>query len=259
MECNALPTLIHMLRAEDAGIHYEAVGVIGNLVHSSQASILTNLCSLLYLYCLKKSNQISLRRNLSSAGKGCMPCSPHSKVFCPSISILEPLVFNLNLLRSLAPLYLVLFGESFTAVQSGLEDLLLTYSTSSGRFWMREPYNLSSASSVPNAMSLRGKLLYYWVNSRQLSRTTRPRLFRGGQPPLSLKCCVQTTSSSRRWQPLLWGGWRRTRTTRPASSRSALIEKIPSTRPSTCVPFCAEWLVFPSHTSGALHAHMCGT
>jgi len=36
VECLALPTLIHMLRAEDSGIHYEAVGVIGNLVHSSQ-------------------------------------------------------------------------------------------------------------------------------------------------------------------------------------------------------------------------------
>lgn len=36
VECGALPTLIHMLRAEDSGIHYEAVGVIGNLVHSSQ-------------------------------------------------------------------------------------------------------------------------------------------------------------------------------------------------------------------------------
>ncbi len=36
VECGALPTLIHMLRAEDLGIHYEAVGVIGNLVHSSQ-------------------------------------------------------------------------------------------------------------------------------------------------------------------------------------------------------------------------------
>jgi hypothetical protein len=35
VECGALPTLIQMLRAEDAGIHYEAVGVIGNLVHSS--------------------------------------------------------------------------------------------------------------------------------------------------------------------------------------------------------------------------------
>ncbi len=35
VENGALPTLIHMLRAEDAGIHYEAVGVIGNLVHSS--------------------------------------------------------------------------------------------------------------------------------------------------------------------------------------------------------------------------------
>ncbi len=35
VECGALPTLIQMLQAEDAGIHYEAVGVIGNLVHSS--------------------------------------------------------------------------------------------------------------------------------------------------------------------------------------------------------------------------------
>ncbi|PPD74570.1 hypothetical protein GOBAR_DD28503 [Gossypium barbadense] len=35
VECNALPTLILMLRSEDAAIHYEAVGVIGNLVHSS--------------------------------------------------------------------------------------------------------------------------------------------------------------------------------------------------------------------------------
>ena len=32
----ALPTLIQMLRSDDVGIHYEAVGVIGNLVHSSQ-------------------------------------------------------------------------------------------------------------------------------------------------------------------------------------------------------------------------------
>ena len=36
VECRALSTLIHMLRAEDSLIHYEAVGVIGNLVHSSQ-------------------------------------------------------------------------------------------------------------------------------------------------------------------------------------------------------------------------------
>ncbi|CAI0466232.1 unnamed protein product [Linum tenue] len=35
VECSALPTLILMLRSEDAAIHYEAVGVIGNLVHSS--------------------------------------------------------------------------------------------------------------------------------------------------------------------------------------------------------------------------------
>jgi Armadillo/beta-catenin-like repeat len=36
VECQALPTLIQMLRSDDVGIHYEAVGVIGNLVHSSQ-------------------------------------------------------------------------------------------------------------------------------------------------------------------------------------------------------------------------------
>lgn len=36
VECGALPILIQMLRAEDVGVHYEAVGVIGNLVHSSQ-------------------------------------------------------------------------------------------------------------------------------------------------------------------------------------------------------------------------------
>ncbi|CAL5376904.1 unnamed protein product [Camellia sinensis] len=35
VECNALHTLILLLRSEDAAIHYEAVGVIGNLVHSS--------------------------------------------------------------------------------------------------------------------------------------------------------------------------------------------------------------------------------
>lgn len=27
---------MQMLRSEDAGVHYEAVGVLGNLVHSSQ-------------------------------------------------------------------------------------------------------------------------------------------------------------------------------------------------------------------------------
>ncbi|KAF8388036.1 hypothetical protein HHK36_026702 [Tetracentron sinense] len=35
VQCNALPTLILMLQFEDSAIHYEAVGVIGNLVHSS--------------------------------------------------------------------------------------------------------------------------------------------------------------------------------------------------------------------------------
>ncbi len=37
VEAGALPTLIQMLRSEDTGVHYEAVGVIGNLVHSSPA------------------------------------------------------------------------------------------------------------------------------------------------------------------------------------------------------------------------------
>eukprot|EP00798_Chlamydomonas_sp_ICE-L_P023164 gene23164-30372_t len=37
VECGALPLLIQqMLRSEDTGVHYEAVGVIGNLVHSSK-------------------------------------------------------------------------------------------------------------------------------------------------------------------------------------------------------------------------------
>ncbi|XP_058748626.1 ARM REPEAT PROTEIN INTERACTING WITH ABF2-like isoform X1 [Vicia villosa] len=35
VECDALPTLVLMLGSEDPAIHYEAVGVIGNLVHSS--------------------------------------------------------------------------------------------------------------------------------------------------------------------------------------------------------------------------------
>lgn len=35
VECGALPVLVQMLRSEDMGVHYEAVGVIGNLVHSS--------------------------------------------------------------------------------------------------------------------------------------------------------------------------------------------------------------------------------
>ena len=39
VECRALSTLIHMLRAEDHLIHYEAVGVIGNLVHSSKVRL----------------------------------------------------------------------------------------------------------------------------------------------------------------------------------------------------------------------------
>ncbi|KAM1001479.1 hypothetical protein ACFX15_007654 [Malus domestica] len=35
VECNALPTLVLMLRSEDPVMSFEAVGVIGNLVHSS--------------------------------------------------------------------------------------------------------------------------------------------------------------------------------------------------------------------------------
>ena len=35
VECGALPMLIFMVKSEDQLIHYEAVGVIGNLVHSS--------------------------------------------------------------------------------------------------------------------------------------------------------------------------------------------------------------------------------
>lgn len=35
VECGALPTLIQMLRSDDVGLHYEAVGVIGNLVSMS--------------------------------------------------------------------------------------------------------------------------------------------------------------------------------------------------------------------------------
>ena len=36
VQCNALPMLILMLESEDTLIHYEAVGVVGNLVHSSR-------------------------------------------------------------------------------------------------------------------------------------------------------------------------------------------------------------------------------
>lgn len=34
--CQLLLCVMQMLRSEDPGVHYEAVGVIGNLVHSSQ-------------------------------------------------------------------------------------------------------------------------------------------------------------------------------------------------------------------------------
>lgn len=35
MQLQSLPLLIQMLYAEDSTLHYEAVGVVGNLVHSS--------------------------------------------------------------------------------------------------------------------------------------------------------------------------------------------------------------------------------
>lgn len=37
VECGALPHLVYMVRDSDTNVHYEAVGVLGNLVHSSPA------------------------------------------------------------------------------------------------------------------------------------------------------------------------------------------------------------------------------
>ena len=37
VECGALPHLVYMVRDADTNVHYEAVGVLGNLVHSSPA------------------------------------------------------------------------------------------------------------------------------------------------------------------------------------------------------------------------------
>ncbi|XP_026438287.1 ARM REPEAT PROTEIN INTERACTING WITH ABF2-like isoform X1 [Papaver somniferum] len=68
VECNALPTLILMLRSEDAAIHYEAVGVIGNLVHSSpnikkdvlQAGALQPVIGLLSSLCSESQREAAL-------------------------------------------------------------------------------------------------------------------------------------------------------------------------------------------------------
>ena len=47
VECNALPMLVLILRSEDTGVHYEAVGVIGNLVHSLKMFFMLELYTLL--------------------------------------------------------------------------------------------------------------------------------------------------------------------------------------------------------------------
>lgn len=57
VECSALPTLIQMLRSDDAGIHYEAVGVIGNLVHSSQ-HIKKKVLDVSLLLCLGSAHDV---------------------------------------------------------------------------------------------------------------------------------------------------------------------------------------------------------
>ncbi|KAJ7977400.1 ARM repeat protein interacting with ABF2 [Quillaja saponaria] len=68
IECNALPTLILMLQSDDAAIHYEAVGVIGNLVHSSPnikiqvllAGALQPVIRLLSSCCLESQREAAL-------------------------------------------------------------------------------------------------------------------------------------------------------------------------------------------------------
>ena len=50
VECNALPMLVLILRSEDTGVHYEAVGVIGNPVHSSKMFFIFNLVIKIFLY-----------------------------------------------------------------------------------------------------------------------------------------------------------------------------------------------------------------
>ncbi|CAH1413478.1 unnamed protein product [Lactuca virosa] len=68
VDCNALPTLNPMLRSEDATIHYEAVGVIGNLLHSSPnikkevllARALQPVTELLSLSCSENQREVAL-------------------------------------------------------------------------------------------------------------------------------------------------------------------------------------------------------
>ncbi|XP_035833995.1 ARM REPEAT PROTEIN INTERACTING WITH ABF2 isoform X2 [Helianthus annuus] len=68
VDCNALPTLILMLQSEDVAIHYEAVGVIGNLVHSSpnikkevlRAGALQPVIELLSSSCLESQREAAL-------------------------------------------------------------------------------------------------------------------------------------------------------------------------------------------------------
>lgn len=70
VECGALPTLIQMLRADDVGIHYEAVGVIGNLVHSSQHIKRKVLCR---ARCYPCETLISCRQAWRMAACYCRP------------------------------------------------------------------------------------------------------------------------------------------------------------------------------------------
>ncbi|KAL6993096.1 hypothetical protein U1Q18_011215 [Sarracenia purpurea var. burkii] len=68
MKANALPTVVLMLRSEDAAIHYEAVGVTENLVHSSPnikkevllAGALQPVIGLLSSYCLESQREAAL-------------------------------------------------------------------------------------------------------------------------------------------------------------------------------------------------------
>ncbi|KAL6962499.1 hypothetical protein U1Q18_029218 [Sarracenia purpurea var. burkii] len=68
VKANALPTLVLMLRSEDAAIHYEAVGVTENLVHSSPnikkevllAGALQPVIGLLSSYCLESQREAAL-------------------------------------------------------------------------------------------------------------------------------------------------------------------------------------------------------
>ena len=100
VECGALPTLIQMLQADDAGIHYEAVGVIGNLVHSSihikrqvgcdmiePSHVLSGLGT---HFCIHSSTQRQAESStqLTCCGRDSAPCS---KVDCPVMEVHVPM------------------------------------------------------------------------------------------------------------------------------------------------------------------------